>query len=422
MAPTMPAPGDLLTLTIEKPAAGGRMIARADGLVVLVAGAIPGERVRARIERVSKGIAWAQTSAIDDASPDRRDAGADPACGGCLYAHIAYRRQLAIKALVIADAFARIGRMSLPAAVDVASSAEEGYRMRARLHAQRGRLGFYREGTHQLCDPAQTRQLLPATLDVLRRIEAALHPLAAGALRELVLAENIDASERTIALDLATPVESSCLTPLTEIEGVTGLVAGETVVSGSPYVTDRVIVEGGADVLLRRHVLAFFQGSRYLFGDLIRHVSSRIGEASEVLDLYAGGGAFAVGVARTRGTRVTAVEGDPVAASDLMANAASAGETVTPVRASVEAFLDRARTRPQAAILDPPRTGLSREALAGLLRLAPPRIVYVSCDVPTLARDLRAMVERSYRVVEAQAFDLFPNTPHVETVVVLDRI
>src|SRR5438046_7268036 len=100
----MLTPGQILPLTIDKPAAGGRMIARMDGRVVLVGGAIPGERVTARIERVGKGFAYAAVAEIDEASPDRREPFADPLCGGCLYAHISYPRQLDIKAQVIADA------------------------------------------------------------------------------------------------------------------------------------------------------------------------------------------------------------------------------------------------------------------------------------------------------------------------------
>ena len=156
------------------------MIARADGLVVLVSGAIPGERVRAKIERVGKGVAYAAAIDIEEPSGDRRATGGDPLCGGCLYAHIAYPRQLELKSLVIADAFARIGRIDLPAAVHVAPSPEEGYRMRARLHVRGRVVGFFREGTHEVCDARQTRQLLPATSDALDRLVAAMHSLGPG--------------------------------------------------------------------------------------------------------------------------------------------------------------------------------------------------------------------------------------------------
>src|ERR1051325_11599162 len=110
----MPAAGDLLALTIANPAAGGRMIARADGLIVLVSGVIPGERVRVAIERVGKGVAYAAPVGIEQPSGDRRTPAGDPLCGGCLFAHIAYPRQLELKAQIIADAFARIGRINLP--------------------------------------------------------------------------------------------------------------------------------------------------------------------------------------------------------------------------------------------------------------------------------------------------------------------
>src|SRR5262245_46699943 len=139
--------GQILELSIEKPAAGGRMIARANGQVVLVGGAIPGEVVSARIERVSKGVAYAATVAPVEASADRREPFVDLACGGSLYAHIAYPRQLVIKGQVIADAFGRIARLPLETTPAVAASPETGYRMRARAHVRTGKVGFFKEGT-----------------------------------------------------------------------------------------------------------------------------------------------------------------------------------------------------------------------------------------------------------------------------------
>src|ERR1043166_4219450 len=110
------------------------MIARHDGQVVLVRGAIPGERVRALVEKAEKRLAYAVTKEVVESSPDRRAAATDPLCGGALYSHVAYPRQLAIKSDVIRDAFARVGRYPLDRPIDVAPSPEEGYRMRARLH------------------------------------------------------------------------------------------------------------------------------------------------------------------------------------------------------------------------------------------------------------------------------------------------
>ena len=202
----MPTIGEHVNLTIEKPAAGGRMIARLDGQIVLVGGAIPGERVTARVERVGKGVVYAATKSVEEASPDRRPVNGDPECGGCLYAHVSYQRQLALKSDVIADAFARIAKLPLAQPVVVAPSPEEGYRMRARLHMRGQRYGFFREGTHDLCDARATRQLLPATCDVLDRLAAAIKSLGLDVC-EIELQENADASHRAISLNASAPID-----------------------------------------------------------------------------------------------------------------------------------------------------------------------------------------------------------------------
>jgi 23S rRNA (uracil1939-C5)-methyltransferase len=408
-------PGQTVLLGIEKPAAGGRMIARLDREIVLVSGAIPGERVRARIERVAKGVAYAETIAVEERSPDRRDEFDDPLCGGCIYGHIAYARQLTIKADVIADAFARIARLPLGAPVPVAPSHEEGYRMRARLHVRGRTAGFFREGTHDVCDPRPTRQLLPETCDALDRLVAAAHAAGLYTLGEIELSENVDASERVAFLDTVLPIDWNTLHTLATTPGFTGIVTPAGAI-GNDHVMDRLVISG-ASTALRRHVLAFFQGNRHLLADFAARVIAHV-NGSDVLDLYAGVGLFSVAVA-ARGGRVTAVEGDRFAVSDLTANAAMTGGSVAAVHQPVEQFV-RARSAPRVPtiIVDPPRTGLSREALDGVVDLEPSRVIYVSCDVATLARDARHIVDAGYRIESVEGFDLFPNTPHVETVVV----
>ncbi len=400
-----------LSLTIEKPAAGGRMIARHDGQIVLVRGAIPGERVTARVERVGKGVLYAAATEIEDASPDRRPVEGDPECGGCLYAHIRYERQLAIKSDVIADAFARIGKLTLPGRVAVAPSPEEGYRMRARLHVRGQRWGFFREGTHDLCDARATKQLLPSTADTLDRVAAGLRSVGIDA-REIELSENVDASNRAVCVEAASAIDASSARRLAETDGLTGFGPDATVVE--------TLHVGGVEVALRRSVLAFFQGNRYLLEALVAHVVEQVPHGASLVDLYAGAGVFAVAAAAARQARVRAVEGDRVSGADLAANAA-AYDAVEPLRQPVETFVAGRPAVPDVLVLDPPRTGLSREALDGVVRLRAPNVVYVSCDVATLARDSRKLVDAGYRLDRADAFDLFPNTPHVETVVVFER-
>src|SRR5919197_2565155 len=281
----MLSPGQTISLAVEKPAAGGRMIARVDGQVVLVSGAIPGERVTACVERVSKNVAYADVVQADEPSPDRRQPTGDPLCGGSLYSHIAYPRQLEIKREVIADAFARIGHLELPRTLGVAGSPEDGYRLRARLHVRGRRLGFFREATHDICDVRQTRQLLPQSCDALERLTAAMRSLGIDAIRDVDFAENIEASDRVVALETSAPIDPRSIVRLASTEGLTGLVASGAV-HGRPHVTDRLDVTG-LRVELRRHVLAFFQGNRHLLRQLVEHVVAQVPAGGELIDLYA---------------------------------------------------------------------------------------------------------------------------------------
>ncbi|MGE0448662.1 MAG: class I SAM-dependent RNA methyltransferase [Vicinamibacterales bacterium] len=418
------AVGQTMSVRVEKPAAGGRMIARADGQVLLVSGAIPGEQVSVRVERVGRGVAYAETIAVDEPSPDRRPSARDPLCGGCLYSHIDYPRQLQIKALVIEDAFTRIGRVELSHRVDVAASPEDGYRMRARLHMKNGTPGFFREGTHVICPARDTRQLLPATCDATDRLVAGLRSLGMSDAGQLEIAENIDATERAIHLSTPVAVTRSALAGLASYEGITGLTVssgerggGGALVSGDPHVGDRIEIEGRT-VTLRRHVQAFFQANRYLLSRLVAHVVGPIEPGDRVVDLYAGVGLFALASAEIRGASVVAVEGDRVGAVDLAENAAAVGHGhVEPVHQAVEAYVRHERVAPAVLIVDPPRTGMSKEAVEGAIGLGARTVTYVSCDVATLARDARRFVDAGYRIERVDGFDLFPNTPHVETVV-----
>jgi 23S rRNA (uracil1939-C5)-methyltransferase len=399
--------GDTLSLTIEKPAAGGRMIARFDGQVVLVAGAIPGERVAARIDRVGKGVLYATTVDVEQPSPSRRPTRGDPECGGCLYAHVEYARQLSLKSDVIADAFARIAKMPLAARVEVVPSPERGYRMRARLHMRGRRVGFFLEGTHEICDARATGQLLPETCDAIDRLAAGVHSIGLD-VREIELSENVEATNRAVSLDTAEAIDVQSSRRLAGTEGITGF--------GPDATVQDALAVGAVAITLRRSVLAFFQGNRYLLAALVHHVVSQVPDDASLVDLYAGAGLFAIGAAAAKRARVRAVEGDSVSAADLIANAAPY-EAVDALRQPVETFLAAAPKPPDVLVVDPPRTGMSREALDGVIRLRAPKVIYVSCDVATLARDSRRLVDSGYEIERADAFDLFPNTPHVETVV-----
>ena len=138
-----------------------------------------------------------------------------------------------------------------------------------------------------------------------------------------------------------------------------------------------------------------------------------------VTDLYAGVGLFAVSLAARGAGEIVAVEGDRSSARDLQSNAGAYGAAIRVEPLSVESYLARPRLeRPDTIVLDPPRTGLSREAMSSLIGLRPPQVVYVSCDPATLARDTKRLAEAGYHLAHIEAFDLFPNTAHIETLAV----
>jgi 23S rRNA (uracil1939-C5)-methyltransferase len=425
----VPRPGDVLTLAIEKPAAGGRMLARHDGQVALVAGAIPGERVAARVEQVRGGVLFARVEHIDEASPDRRSGDVDPGCGGSFYAHIAYERQLSLKREIVLDAFQRIGKLAVECPVEVHGSPEHGYRMRARLHVHGHRIGFYREATHDLCDPATSRQLLDSTLDLIAGVSKALGDGKIESGATLDLSENVDASERAILLDLkADARERGRWNGLLGIAGATGvaIARGGRLVTGrgDPVVHDVVAAPGGASsagVRLGRHVGAFFQGNRHLLQTLVDRVLTFVPDGP-LCDLYAGSGLFGVTYAATGRGEVDAVEADALAADDLRVNAMPYADRLRVHRAPVERFLAaRGALDGRTVILDPPRTGLSPESCELVAAAGAGRVIYVSCDPATLARDARRLTSGGYRLSALEVFDLFPVTPHVETLGVFDR-
>ena len=447
-------PGAVLTLDVEKAVAGGRMLARHEGRVVLVAGAIPGETVRARVDRVVAHTAQAEVVEVLDASPDRRQVAGERGCGGQVLAHVVYGRQCRLKAEILQDACSRIGRLPLDRP-DVVPSPEHGYRMRARLHGHAGRLGFHREGTHQICDAEATGQLLPATVAWVRNVESLC---GSGDLdvAAVELTENVAGTGRACHLELRRPPRHAAIESLaggaqdavswsldprsgwgtegrTESarsrrrqspgRGSQSHVSEDAVVHGDAALVDAVHPGDGAPpVALRRHARAFFQGNRFLLDPLVQHVVAAAVEGP-VLDLYAGVGLFGLSAAAAGRGQIVLVEGDAVSGADLLENAAPfAGATVWPV--PVEDFLGSAaatRHTPRTVIVDPPRTGMLPDVARAIIALAPRRVVFVSCDPATFARDARVLADAGFSLSAVTLFDLFPGTAHVESVGIFDR-
>lgn len=409
----------ILTLDVERPAVGGRMIARHDGAIVLVAGAIPGERVRARVERVQRRTIFAAVVEVMTASPDRVTPPPGLACGGHVLAHVADARQHALKAEIVADAFRRQARLDV-GAVPVTAGPADGYRTRARIHVRDGRWGFFEPGSHTPCDVTGSRQLRADSADVAARLCAAVAGTTPGLRADVEWAENVAGTTRVAHVDVTSRAPASGLVAIAGLDALSVSDAATGAVEtryGEPVVVDAVRAADGRPVEVRHHVRAFFQGNRFLLQALVDDVVRRVSGAT-VMDLYAGVGLFSLALAAP-GRVVDAVEGDAQAAADLAANAGAA-PGVTTHHAPVEHYVRAAPLRAAGTVVvDPPRTGLAPAVAQALSAAAVPALVYVSCDPATLARDVRVFLDAGYTVDDVRAFDLFPRTAHVETVVTL---
>jgi 23S rRNA (uracil1939-C5)-methyltransferase len=381
--------GQTLEVTAERLAFGGTAVARHEGLVLFVPFAAPGDRLRVEVTGLEQNFARARIVAILEPSPHRRAPRCRHFgdCGGCQFQHVDYGTQVAAKATFVRDALVRTGGFDWPHPVVVHSGPEWGYRLRTQLKVHGRRLGFNRSMGNAVVEVQECPVLAPALEQGLPGVRAALQQLPPDV--------------------RVHQVEGTC---------------GETGASWAPelpgmrkdLVELRVL---GCSYLVEPE--SFFQGNRFLVEDLVR---GALGDAAGELafDLYAGVGLFSLPLSR-RFRRVVAVEDERRAATLGRVNVKrNGGDNVSYFRQTTEAFLRGNRERPDLVLLDPPRAG-ARPALGLLLELAAPRLVYVSCDPNTLARDLAALCAGGYALASVAGWDMFPQTWHVECVAHLRR-
>lgn len=426
----MTAVGDLVSLTIEKVVHGGRGMGRWNGVPVFVDQTLPDEHVTARI--TARRTDYLEAAAEHVLAPSGQRVPAPcpvyPACGGCQLQHADYSGQLAIKRAMVRETLQRLGRLEVEVPPVVPSPSPFGYRLRAQLKIGRTRpspvLGFFAAGSHTVVDAPNCLVLHPrlqAALAALRDLVGRADPRVAGvgeaelqttgASEECVVVLRLDTlhspAVRSLAATLRTQIPLrglvACASRKRQVDGVDWL---EEHVGGlSCRVSDRTFLQinAGANAALVETVVAW----------------AALQGGERVVDLYAGFGNFSLALAAGR---VTAVESSPSAAADARWNARATGRNVRVVDRSVEAWRPTTHElRPDVVVLDPPRAGLSRPALATTLVLDAPRLLYVSCEPATLARDARRFVDAGYRLTRLQCFDFFPHTAHVETLAELRR-
>lgn len=397
-------------------AQGGEGVGRWEGRVVFAAGGLPGERVRVTLTEYHNAYAHGVVSEVLEVSRDRvepRVPGADQ----IPWQHIAYPAQLRFKRQILADQLAKLaGLNDLPIGETIAAPRAWEYRNSAHLHVDGDTVGYHIAGTRDVRAIDADPLLIPALNEVLGGLQAALQP--EDGLTDVVL--RASESYGYVVAHLHGPRN---LRPLAERwRSFSPRLAG-IVLPTAPHLGADHVLEELDGIVFRLRPETFFQVNLAGAAELLRLARAGLAPntAMTLLDLYCGAGTFALPLARQT-NQVIGVEEFAGAVADAEAGAQLNGIANTRfVAERVELALARIDAPVDAILLDPPRRGCHPRALEGILRLAPPRIVYISCHPATLARDLKTLVAGGYRPVDVQPVDLFPQTPHIECVVTLER-
>lgn len=431
---------ETLTVTIEKLVQGGRGLAHHGSEVVFVRGAIPAETVSVSGGSHRRGVQEATVTGVLVASPDRVPPPCPvyEVCGGCQFQHIRYEAQLVQKEEILKETLLRVGKVAVETLAPVIASPNSyGYRSSVRFVVFREKgtftVGFYREGTNEPVAAAGCL-LVP---EPIRELVAGVSARLADQPRLPVHVEALEI-RRSLAFGSTLLVHRTGPASLKGAEALFNLyedlpsVVGQVVVArhrgrwvrGQDWIADRL-----EDLIFRISDRSFMPAN-WPVNETLSHTvsdwacaSSRTdGQGLRVLELYAGIGTLGLPLAR-RGALVTEVEANSHALADAR-HAAKANHIgrcrFRPLRA--EAMLEATQAGEYDVVLmDTPRTGLSREGLNELLRLQVERLLYLSCDPATLARDLGRLCGGGYRITRIQPFDMCPQTAHLETLVELAR-
>lgn len=385
--------GATIEVSVERILPGGAGLAHAEGQTILVSLAAPGDRLRARIERVSGNVAFASIKEIIAPSPLRVEPPCPyfGRCGGCDFQQLNYQAQLDAKVDIIRDCLRRIARIEAPSDIPIiASPLAWHYRSRAQWQhdPRHRRLGYFERGSHRVCDVEECPVLVPALQETLTDLRERM--------RGGLLPSEMEEFQAVAGDDGAVIVP-----PLDTV--------------GATLETTRTI----GDYRYRFSADGFFQINHELLPPLI---NAALDQASgdTAIDLYCGAGLLTLPLAR-RFARVRGVEANAAAIAYARRNLNDADLTnATVEHAKVSDWLkdNAARLAPvDYVLLDPPRAGAEEGATGGILSLRPQHIAYVSCNPATLARDLKELLGGRYKLCSIAAFDMFPQTHHVETVV-----
>ena len=445
--------GDPLQVSIETATIDGSGVARVDGQVVFVPGALPGERCSVRIAHVGRSAVFAQLLSVLTPSVHRvePDCPYFPLCGGCALRHMDYEQELALKQAHVQSCLTRIGGQTISALPITGAAQTNGYRNKVQFPVQEQDgcpvAGFFSGKTHRVI-PVRHCRIQPDCADAIRgavlawmeqyHIRAYDEQTHTGYIRHIYIRFGAESGQILVCIVAncaQLPKKKQLVAALLAAEpGITTIVfspntkKGNTVLGTEfhPLYGDGTITDTLCGLQFRLSAPAFYQVNHAQAERLYEKAVQLAGLTGNetVLDLYCGTGTITLCLAR-HAKKAIGVEIVPQAIEDAKFNAAQNGMEnaeffCMDAGQAAKMLVDR-RTRPDVIVVDPPRKGVSADVIEAISAMAPQRVVYVSCDPATLARDLKLLTAAGYTLQTAEAFDLFPRCAHVETVVLLSR-
>jgi 23S rRNA (uracil1939-C5)-methyltransferase len=418
---------------IEKLVYGGDGLAHQDGATIFAPYLLPGEEAFIAPTEHKKHFIRGRVREITLASPERIDPGCPhfTLCGGCHYQHIPYDAQVRYKSDILRETLRRLAHLDWRGEITAHPSPSWEYRNRAQWKFRpvavpsgaRLEIGYFRPRSTSLCPIELCPILSPGLADTFNRLKAAVGEGALPAsLREIEAFVDDTGTSQLLTVTLSkftdspgvlaqkvisiVPSAASVLLQLDEGE--------ERYLHGPGHIATRA-----AGFVYRVSHRSFFQVNRFLIEELVAAVVTAAGAGATIFDLYAGAGLFTLPFSQ-QFERVLAVESNASSSEDLATNSSSHLNIETR-NVSVEEFLASSPTKPDTVFLDPPRAGLAPEACAALASLSPARIVYLSCDPSTLARDIASLIAHGYAARSIDFLDVFPQSFHIESLVTLER-
>ena len=430
----------------------GQGVAKIDGCAVFIPNAIFGEKVRVRIEKAQKTWASGKIVELLECSPHRINRACPVAklCGGCDFHHMDYEEEARLKAERVRNCLNRIGGENLENVPILSAPTCLGYRNKAQypVSSKKGRAyaGFFRAGTHTVVENDRCL-ILPEEMDRVKdaviahmnrfRIPAYDENAHQGLVRHIYVRRGVVSRQVLVCLAVngwQYPHAAELVEELKKIPGFTTLVLSVNTKKGNVILGDEFISLYGPGTIedtlcgltFRLSPRSFYQVNHHQAQRLYRAAieQAEITKSDTVLDLYCGVGTITLAMAGAAG-KVIGVEVVLQAVEDARENAKRNGienaEFFCGDAGQAALELERQGLRPDVVVVDPPRKGLNADTIEALDRMSPRRIVYVSCDPATLARDVALLKERGYTLKNAQAADLFPRCAHVESIVCLTR-